>query len=290
MNTLILLSLAIGQGAAGPANPALAELLEPGLPIAGLTYKFPGPLLPDEFTPQQQQGALEKAADRHALDLFVRKSVVAPFTLKIDSLVDKQGQRQGQTVDLYFVAHGRLDSLTKKDILNQLMRSESKEAKSAAPRFLSDDDLRQRKIKSLVKDGLEERYARLDLLLLGKVQVTGVARNVKSQSPKSLTMVTTLDSRFADDGQFPNRWRAVQQQGDDKDQLGPPQPYAGFAGYVKVSQLSEPADSMLVEIHFAFHEPPAWFDGRNYIRAKLPIAIQSNVRTFRKQLLSASAH
>jgi len=281
MGTLILLSLTVGQ--AGPANPLLAELLDPGLPIAGLTYKFPPPLLSDEFNAQQEKSALEKAADRHPLDMFVRKSIVAPLTLKIESLKDKGGQRQGQTVDLFFVAHGRLDSLTKKDILDLLLRSESKDAKAGPPQFLSDADLRQRKITPMLKQGLEERYARMDLLLLNTVQVTGVTRNVKSQSAKTLTVVTQLDPRFADDGQFPNRWRSVGQQG----QPGSPQPYAGFAGYVRVSQLNEPAGSLLVEVHFAFHEPQGWFEGKNYLGAKLPIAIRSNVRTFRKQLSSA---
>jgi len=285
MGTLILLSLTVGQ--AGPVNPLLAELLDQGLPIAGLTYKFPAPLLPDNFDAQQQKSALEKAADRYPLDMFVRKSIVAPFTLKIESLADKQGQRQGQTADLFFVAHGRLDSLTKKDILNLLLRSENKDAKARPPQVLSDADLQQRRITPMVKENLEERYARMDLLLLNKVQVMGVTRNVKSQSPRTLTVATQLDPRFADDGQFPNRWRSVRQQGDDKDQLGPPQPYAGFAGYVRVSQLTEPTGSLLVEVHFAFHEPQGWFEGKNYLRAKLPIAIQSNVRSFRKQLAGA---
>jgi hypothetical protein len=284
MATLLLVALATGQAGAASANPSLAALLERGLPIDGLTYKFPAPLLPDKFDAAQEQSAIEKAADRHPVELFVRKSPYAPFTLKIESFSDDQGQRQGQTIDLFFVAHGTLEALKKKDILNQLIRSESKEARSGEPRFLSADELQQRKITPVAKEGVEERYAHLDLWLLDKVHVTGVTDNVQTRTPKTVTMVSVLDPKFAKDAEFPNRWQAIQKRGDDE-KISPAQPYAGFGGYVRVYELSEPAGSLLVESHFAFHEPQAWFEGKNYIRAKMPIAVQNNVRTFRRQLL-----
>jgi hypothetical protein len=93
-----------------------------------------------------------------------------------------------------------------------------------------------------------------------------------------------LDPRFAADGEFPNRWRSIDRLADEAEKLGPPRPYAGFGGYVRVTELREPAGALFVELHTAFQEPAEWFDGHNVLRSKLPLVTRENVRTFRRAL------
>ena len=71
-------------------------------------------------------------------------------------------------------------------------------------------------------------------------------------------------------------------------QLGDPHPYSGFGGYIKVSELVEPAGALLIEMHFVFDEPEGWFGGKNLLRTKLPLAVQENVRKFRGELKKAT--
>jgi hypothetical protein len=37
------------------------------------------------------------------------------------------------------------------------------------------------------------------------------------------------------------------------------------------------------------HEPTQWFSGSNFIRSKLPLAIQEGARSFRRSLRSADS-
>ena len=55
--------------------------------------------------------------------------------------------------------------------------------------------------------------------------------------------------------------------------------------YFKITKLAEPAGALFVEQHIVFAEPTGWFDGNNLLRSKLPIAVQDNVRTMRKEFL-----
>lgn len=280
---LLLLAAAVGQADAPAPNPLLTELLEKGVPIAeGVTVKLPPPLLQGEPDAKATRAALEKAADRLPFELFIRKSEAAPFTLKINSVTDKKEQRLAQTVDLWFIAFGKLESAGKRDILNQILAGERGPDKGVE--FLTAEQLRQRGIKPLNEPGLEERFATLDIAFLDKVRVTGITRNLKSGGSRALVLAMKLDERFANDKEHSNRWRSVNKVGDKGEELGPPQPYHGLAGYVCLTELSEPAGALLVELHFAFQEPPAWFGGPNLLRSKLPIVVQENVRTFRRKL------
>jgi hypothetical protein len=93
-----------------------------------------------------------------------------------------------------------------------------------------------------------------------------------------------LDRRFANDPDFPNRWRPVTRDDNGKRQLGAPQPYFGFGGYAKATRLVEPAGAILIEYHAAFAEPQDWFGGTNLLRSKLPILAQMIVRQLRRGL------
>ena len=106
----------------------------------------------------------------------------------------------------------------------------------------------------------------------------------RTWTPRSVLTATNLDERFENDKEFPNRWRSIMTQANMAEQLGQPRPYASMGGYATVVELPEPAGALLVELHFAFHEPADWFGGLNVLRSKFPILIQENVRSFRRKL------
>ena len=60
-------------------------------------------------------------------------------------------------------------------------------------------------------------------------------------------------------------------------------PWDGAAFYLKITKLAEPAGALFVEEHVVFAEPTGWFDGANLLRSKLPLVIQNNVRTMRRE-------
>ena len=276
------LLVAAGQ----PANPLLNELLEKGLPLPqGQTVRFAPPLMADGLSKEQQQAVLLKVADKRPLDLFLKKTDAAPFHYKITSIEDRAGKRVGQTVDLAFIAYGSLDRVVKEDVLNQLIGTEAKKAKDVDNvKVLSPDVLAKRGIKLLDGTNVEERYAGLDIFLLEKVKITGITRNVKAHGPDSVALAMMLDPRFADDKDYPNRWRPYDPLAEKDKAFGPPQPYTGMGGYARVTKLIEPEGALFFEVHTAFHEPEGWFGGPNLLRSKLPIVLQENVRNLRRKL------
>jgi hypothetical protein len=284
LSALVLVAAVQGQGGQSPANALFTDLTEKGIAIPnGPVVKLPTPLVSQEVDAATAPALLEKAAGKLPPELFVRKSDAAPFNLKIDSINDKKGERCAQTIDLWLIAYGKLTTVAQKDVVTQLLVGE-RDRDHAEIKLLSVDELRARGITPLQGPGLEERYATFEAVLLDKVQVTGITRNVKTIAPRSLVLAMTLDDRFANDKEHPNRWRPIGPGVDGKVKLGAPQPYAGLAGYVRVSELPRPPGALLFEMHCVFHEPPAWFGGPNLLRSKLPVVIQENLRTFRRKL------
>ena len=259
----------------GPVNPLLQQLLDKGL--------LPAPMMKDGLTAKQQQDVLEKAAGTRPLELFVKKTAAAPFSLKINSASDGAGKRAVRlTLDLAFVAFGPLERVIKEDVLNQLIGTEAKKGKDASDvKILSADMMRTRGIEELKGPNLEERYAALDIFLLDRVKITGVTRNVKTFGPGWIALAMQLDPRFENDKEYPNRWRSFDPL---EDVFGPPQVYAGLAGYARVTELPSPQGALFFELHVALNEPEGWFGGANVLRAKLPLVIEQNVRKLRRKL------
>ena len=55
--------------------------------------------------------------------------------------------------------------------------------------------------------------------------------------------------------------------------------------YLKITKLAEPAGAVFAEQHITFVEPHGWFDGENLLRSKLPLSVQENVRSTRKEFI-----
>jgi len=272
-------------GARDPKNPLFEELINVGLPIPeGPTVKLPPPLLkPGQPLPGDLSEVLEKAAGRVPVELFLRRSVTAPFALKISSVEKGTDERCGQLVSLSFVVYGKLEALGETDYIKQLLTGKDRPGNQTT--VLSQKELSTRGVQLLNSPKLKEQLGTLSLTLLDKVQIDGVTRTIEVKLPHAIVSATRLDERFNNDKEYPNRWRSVKRLVDeDQDRLGPPHPYSGLGGYVVVTELPEPKGALLLEMQYLLHEPPDWFGGPNLLRSKLPIAIQDNVRSFRRKL------
>jgi hypothetical protein len=269
------------------ANPVFRGLTEQGLPVGGeRRIKLSPPLLPDGLAPQAQQQALAKAADEnYPLEELQRNSTVAPFRLVLRDIDATDPNNPVRGIDLYFFIYGDLDTLVKKEFRQRLL---SLSQSSAKARDLTAADLAKRKIELKPAAGAEEDVmSHRSFSLFDRVEVSDTQRVVLTRTADSLVMGSELDPRFAGDAEFPNQWRAITRGDNDQPVLGPPQPGAGSGSYLKVTRLAEPAGALFVEFHAVFVEPHGWFDGANLIRSKLPIVVQNEVRSLRRELLKA---
>ncbi len=265
-------------------NPLVKELVEKGLVLPQGPFQLPAPVMSDGLSAADQVAVIKKISTNY--ENFIRNKVVSPHVLKINAVEGPNKERIGQKVDLYFVAYGKLKSAVSSDVLERLLGNPKANIGKGDASFLSDDQLKKRKITVTKAKNLEERYTLLNFELLDKVQLSGVGRAFKTNGPKAIESALQLDPRFAKDAAFPNQWQAVTLQ-DGVKKFGPAMPYEGFGGYVRVTELKEPAGALFVEFHLVLNEPKEWFGGRSLIKAKLPLAIKVRVETFRRQLAAA---
>src|SRR4051812_16621252 len=89
------------------ANSIYDALVEKGVALSPQeTIKLPPPVLKDGMTAIQQEQAIEAAlAGKYNWESFTRKSLVAPFLLRINDEGREAGQI-GRRVDLYFITYG----------------------------------------------------------------------------------------------------------------------------------------------------------------------------------------
>ncbi len=130
----------------------------------------------------------------------------------------------------------------------------------------------------------DPRYFATELSLLGRVRISATTTGANSETHDSILSASMLDTRFANDPQFPNRWRPFLRDESGRRYLGPSEPYSGYGGYVKATRLIEPEGAILIEYHVAFAEPAGWFGDSNSLRSKIPILTQYIVRQLRSGL------
>ena len=290
MAALTLATAAIGQN-----NPMAGKLITEGVSLpSGATIRLPEPSMADGLGAKAQQTVLKQVADKYPVEQFLRNSVVAPFVLKMESLTGATGERVGQRIDLWFVAHGTLQAVRDKKLLGELIaidkaKSPILETKNET---LDDRELAQRQIRVASTPDREETYSAFSAPILEKVQLSGVNRQMVTPSDGSIVAAQELAPQFANDARYPNQWRSIQRTPTGRIALGEPHAYSGNGQYVKVTSLvdaaGKPTGALLVEAHMVFDEPQGWFGGANLLRSKLPLAVQENVREFRRLLQQSS--
>lgn len=265
------------------ANPLYRELTDGSLVVGDTRVVLPPPVMADGLDAAAQQEVIERLPGRRVpVSELVRDSISAPFVLAIGEVRAEEGGLPVRTLDVFFVVYGDPERLREREWSN-LLGPEAKAAHRLTP-----EELAQRGIELQDAKGEEAGYLHGTSTVIDRVELatTSVYRS-SSVRGESAVVATLVDARFADDPQYPNRWRDMDRAPDGSFKLGPPQPYTLSASYLKATRLIEPAGATLVEIHGLFEQPTAWFGGRDLLRSKIPIAMQTAVRRIRKEVKEA---
>jgi hypothetical protein len=268
-------------------NQVFDLLMSRGVAVgADEVVRLPGPTLADGLSAAGQRRAIEAVAGNgHSWDQLTRKSVVAPFVLKI-SKEDDQQEHRGRRLDLWFVVYGDLKTLDNQDFVRRQFRSATSESdpeNGSTSKTLTAADLQHRGLMAPARPE-DPEYVAAEFTLLDRVRLQATTQSTKSKTNESNLAASILDRRFTNDAQFPNQWRPITRDDAGRRGLGAPQPYFGFGGYAKATRLIDPPGAVLVEYHAAFAEPQGWFGGTNLLRSKLPILAQIIVRQLRRGL------
>ena len=282
---LVLLTTAPAQPPAKheDQNPLYKNLLDPGLDVGVKDkVKFPAPTMPDGLDAAKQTAVIKAliGAD-YPYDEFTRESVVAPQLMKIRDIPGGDPKAPVRGVDVWFVAYSDFKKLEDDKFLDKLTSANKGSGGKGGP--LDKVALGKRNITLKAEDEKREGYGSFEFDFLEKVRLSGAGHAMWSRGGESVVAAAQIDPRFLNDKEFPNQWRSINKGGAVK--LGNPNPWNGAAMYFKITKLAEPAGALFVEQHIVFAEPTGWFDGNNLLRSKLPIAVQDNVRTMRKEFL-----
>lgn len=282
----LLVALACLGGDPHAENNALyRELTGGSLVVAGTRIGLPQPVMADGLDPAAQQAVLDRLPGRRVpVSELVRDSISAPFVLAIGEVRATDGGLPVRAVDVYFVVFGDPERLREKD-RSSFLGPEARKAHRLAP-----EELARRGIELSEEKGQSAGFIHGTSSVMDRVELatTSLYRST-SHAGESAVVATLLDPRFADDAEYPNRWRAMARAGDGTLRLGPPQPYQVSASYLKATRLIQPAGASLVEIHILFEQPAGWFGGHDLLRSKLPLAMQTAIRRIRKEVQDAQA-
>lgn len=262
-------------------NPLFKQLLDTGLDVGGAKAKFPAPTMPDGLDAAKQKAIINGViGGDYSYDDFTRKSPVAPQMIKFRDIAGGDPKTPVRGVDAWFIAHGDLKSLDDQKFLDKLVNAGKGEGKGKG---LTKDELAKRKIAA--PDEKKEGYGYIEFDLLEKVHLKATGRAVWSRTAESVLIAAVIDPRFTGDAEFPNQWQSIVKEGGQT-KLGKENPWSGAAFYLKITPLAEPAGALFCEQHVVLAEPHGWFDGANLLRSKLPLVIQANVRTMRREWAS----
>lgn len=261
-------------------NPLYKGLLETGLSVGtDLRAKLPAPSMADGLDAARQKAVITAVIGDTPFDEFTRKSIVGPQVLRIGDAKPSDPKAPARTVDLWFVAYGDFKSLDDEKFRDRLVAVGRGDGKGVA---LTKEDLAKRKITP--GDDKRERFGSIEFDFLDKVRIKATGRAVWSRTTDSMLVAAEIDQRFLGDAEFPNQWRSLTKEGGEP-KVGGANPWGGAAFYLKITKLAEPAGALFIEQHVVFTEPTGWFDGANLLRSKLPLVMQDNVRTMRREWL-----
>jgi hypothetical protein len=264
------------------ANPLFEQLRKDGVVLGeDKGVPLPVPLMADGLDATGQREVLQKVAGkRFSVRDFTAKSGTAPHVYAVRKIAASQEATPALAIDVSFVAHGSLDTVANRNFLENL----HKKSKDRRIHLLTAKELEQRKLKIESHKQREERYSHGAFTILDRVELRAALHTVVTRRDDSLLAATRFDPRFANDSDFPNRWRKITFDEEGQRQLGPPHPYTGAGGYLKVTRLHEPTGALFLEYHLIYSEPKEWFNGADPLTPKLPAIIQSEVRSFRREL------
>ncbi len=281
VSIVVLGSLIVGQTdleQAHARNPVFVQLVGEGWNVKERRVRFPEPLLRDGDGAEASRKRLEELAKGgRAVDELLRDSVTAPFILRVHDL--KLKEEIVRQADLWFVVRGEFADL---DPERQAQEADGKQVEAAnmvfesrlvRPAGLADSSA------GATTSGVRSWYVHVRSRLLDRIEIEATNHVVVTQSSKSIVIGSVTEPRL----EAPNAsgWRSVSKGGQPAVGL---KPYAGGASYTKISKLAGIPGANLVEMHLAFLEPDAWFQGAPILRSKISVAAQDQIRRLRREL------
>lgn len=281
---VILLGCVFGKDCAAVAddhrerNALFRNLLETGVLVETKRREpMPQPTLPDGLDAAAERKIVENLAADAGLDFdeFTRNSVVARFVQRLDDMQPPPSDGHLRRLDVWFVAHGTLEKIADKSFLDRFGASSNKDG---GGKPIEADQLAKRGISIAAADAKSIAFGHITAGVMNRVELRMTGQSHYSRTANSIVVASIVDDRFLGDSEYPNQWRHLE-AGDEQ-----PKPYHGGGYYLKITALREPQGALLVESHSLFIEPTAWFEGANTLRSKLPAVVESQVRSFRREL------
>jgi hypothetical protein len=294
----LLLLHANGSLLLGQEADLFSELSSQGLEFTSdLRVPLPGPTLQPEMDQAARLAAVRALAGKLEWERFTRDSVSAPIMIDIEMLADSAGQRLGLAVHNAFIAHAAMGQLRDTQAMQQIFgkpESATGDHVQVVIRELPKQELRE--LGFLPQADSPATFAYLELPLLNKVIIAGVMRIEKRERDGAIEFYWRLDPNFNQHEAYASRWIQLERNSVGRLMRGDSFPYSGCAGFTGVyelnSTLNSPHDDatsagkLLIESRLLLREPQEWFAGSNFLRSKLPSAMQENARSFRRTLIS----
>jgi hypothetical protein len=263
-------------------NPVYVAVISDGLKADGATVKLPAPALTDGQSAEAQRTALrEVAGSDQRLDDLVRRSVTAPYNIKVHDV--KAGDGTIRVVDLWFVVYGDIAQV---DPGREAEKADEKEVEAGnmvmRTRILKPEPLRARGIAAPSKNegsGPSTCYAHVHGRLLDRIDFDVTNQVTATRTNDSLIVASRTDPAFDKPGPDANGWKTAGGAPTDV-----PKTYAGGISYTKISRLAFQPGALLVEMHGAFVEPHDWFQGAPILRSKFSVVAQDQIRRLRREL------
>jgi hypothetical protein len=281
MRSILFLVLLASPRDGHEANAVFRAVVDEGLTTGGATVKLPASTFPDGRPADEQAAALrEVAGSSRGAEEMLQESISAPHRLKLrDVKADGATLRSG---DLFFVLRNiDLDAIRPDEAFGRARPGPISAANMRfEARVLTAGDL---KGSPAAPSSRDEWFTHATGRLLDRIRVESTDRVFASRTADSLVFAARTDPRFDPATPFPNLWSTIEPKAAG-DVFGPPQPFAGGIGYVKITRLKGMPRAAVVEVHFAFAEPTAWFGGDPILRSKFAAIAQDQVRRLRREL------
>ncbi|WP_417747458.1 hypothetical protein [Rosistilla oblonga] len=252
-------TLAFSESPNSPdAKLPLAILNSPVTNVNGQSQPWPEVVMKDGMDAEQQRAVIASLGRR--FDDFTKAGVNSPIDIprSIKKTVDGGVFR---VYSYFFTVHATLDILNDENLLTKLFADNKQGNGEGADLGVVGDD--------------KYSYAH-EPELLKRISLTMVLRSNDSKSDASVyagSIVVANDP----ENKHQSSWAPLDSP-DDK------HPYLGMGIFTKATPLVELPNVLFFEAHMVFYEPKGWFRGKNLLGAKLPIMIQDQVRSLRREV------
>jgi hypothetical protein len=270
-------------------NAVYSQVRDQGIQAGGQAIHLPAPHLLDGQNADAQRAALrEVAGSDRAVDDLLRKSITAPYIIKVHDV--KASDATIRAADVWFVVYADLKQI---DFAREAARTDGKEVEVAnmwfQTRLLKPAEIRAAgREPSAVAAGQNSWYSHVHARLLDRIDFEVTNHVAASQSADSIVVASRTDPAFANAGQLRSAWKPLSRAGGSKTE-GSSQPYAGGISYAKVTRAVFKPGALLIEMHMAFVEPDGWFRGAPILRSKFSLIAQDQIRSLRRELAANQA-